>query len=106
MSLVFPIVPSESLFDNAGATPKTPPGLRHQVVLSRTRRAIQRPIQVIAGSNEREMGKCLWKVPKRLTHHADLLRIQADGVCIGQHLFEQQPRVGDDRVSPVGDLPE
>src|SRR5579875_57055 len=55
-------------------------------------------VDIVAGSDQREMGESLRVVTQRFAGQPDLFRIEADVVAVGQHLFKHQPRF----VEPTG----
>jgi hypothetical protein len=60
-------------------------------------------VEVESGADQGQVRKGLWKIAQGLAAWPGLLGVQTDVVAVTQHLFEQQPGLGQaSRVGPPG----
>src|ERR1700722_2664609 len=62
------------------------------------RRLPELPVEAVGGADERQVRERLGEVAERLAGQADLLRVKAQVVGVGQHLLEDEPGL----VQPSG----
>src|SRR5579885_872576 len=77
--------PRESVLHSSGASP----GRYSRASFSRA----ERPVQVGAGCDQRQVGKGLGKVTESLAGRTDLLGVEADMVAIREQFLQQQTRL-------------